>query len=166
MDSLSDLSELPDGVFVGPLSRLASGDIMEKVSKYVSNFQGDLFWSLNGVGAADVIVVYVPEGCKVDNPLHLRFFSVNGSDEDSKTLPISNPRVLVLVEKGGEISIVEEYSRGDGNNKCYWTNSVMEVVVGDGAKFRHSYIQTQSFGAAHVKWTSVHQVDSCSLLTS
>ncbi|PIM98029.1 hypothetical protein CDL12_29494, partial [Handroanthus impetiginosus] len=28
---------------------------------------------------------------------------------------------------------------------------------GDGAKVSHSYIQTQSFGAAHVKWTSVRQ---------
>ncbi|KAL0448175.1 UNVERIFIED_CONTAM: protein ABCI7, chloroplastic [Sesamum latifolium] len=157
VDSLSELPELPDGVFVGALSRLNSEDIMERVSKYVSSFQGDLFWSLNGVGAPDVIVLYVPEGCKVESPLHLRFVSLNGSDKDSKTLPISNPRVLVLVEKGGEISIVEEYSGGDRNDLCYWTNSVMEIVLGDGAKVSHSYIQEQSFGAAHVKWTSVHQ---------
>ncbi|KAK4422666.1 protein ABCI7, chloroplastic [Sesamum alatum] len=157
LDSLSELSELPDGVFVGAVSRLNSEDIMERVSKYVSSFQGDLFWSLNGVGAPDVIVVYVPEGCKVESPLHLRFFSLNGSDKDSKTLPISNPRVLVLVEKGGEIGIVEEYTGGDGNDACYWTNSVMEIVLGDGAKVSHSYIQKQSFGAAHVKWTSVRQ---------
>ncbi|KAK4400727.1 protein ABCI7, chloroplastic [Sesamum angolense] len=130
---------------------------MERVSKYVSSFQGDLFWSLNGVGAPDVIVVYVPEGCKVESPLHFRFFSLNGPDKDSKTLPISNPRVLVLVEKGAEISIVEEYTGGGRNDVCYWTNSVMEIVLGDGAKVSHSYIQEQSFGAAHVKWTSVCQ---------
>ncbi|KAK4486451.1 hypothetical protein RD792_009129 [Penstemon davidsonii] len=157
VDSLSQLSEFPDGVFVGWLSNLNSESIMKRVSEYVSDFQGDLFWSLNGVGAPDVIVVYVPEGCKVEKPLCLRFVSVNGSDKDSKSLPISNPRILVLVEKGGEISIVEEYSGGDENDKSYWTNSVLEVVVGDGAKFRHSYIQTQSLNAAHVKWTSVRQ---------
>ncbi|GFP85161.1 protein abci7 chloroplastic [Phtheirospermum japonicum] len=162
VDSLSQLPELPDGVFVGALSRLDSEDIMEKVSKYISSFQGDLFWSLNGVGAQDIIVVYVPEGCKVERPLNLRFVSLNGSDKDSKTLPISNPRVLVLVERHGEISIVEEYSGGDGDDdRCYWTNSVMEIVIGDAAKVSHSYIQTQSFGAAHVKWTSVRQVLGC-----
>ncbi|KAL8053790.1 hypothetical protein ABFX02_05G097100 [Erythranthe guttata] len=157
--SSSNLSELPDEVFVGALSTLKPNDaITERVSKYVSGFQGDMFWSLNGVGASDVIVAYVPEGIKVDTPLHLRFFSMNGSDKESKTLPISNPRVLVVVEKGAKISIVEEYINGDGDNdKCYWTNSVMEVFVGDGAKVSHSYIQTQSFGAAHVKWTSVRQ---------
>ncbi|KAL9167464.1 hypothetical protein ABFS82_05G099800 [Erythranthe guttata] len=154
--SSSNLSELPDEVFVGALSTLKSDNVItERVSKYVSGFEGDMFWSLNGVGASDVIVAYVPEGIKVDTPLHLRFFSVNGSDKESKILPISNPRVLVVVEKGAEISIVEEYISGDGDNdKCYWTNSVMEVFVGDGAKVSHSYIQTQSFGAAHVKWTS------------
>lgn len=158
VDSLSHLSELPDGVFVGRLSDINSEVLMEKVSKYVSDFQGDLFWSLNGVGAPDVLVVYVPEGCKVENSLHLRFISMNWSDKGSKTLPISNPRVLVLVEKGGEISVVEEYVGGDGDDRCYWTNSVMEIVVGDGAKVSHSYIQTQSLGAAHVKWTSIRQV--------
>ncbi|KAL8503290.1 hypothetical protein ACS0TY_022145 [Phlomoides rotata] len=156
-DSLSQISGLPDGVFVGALSSLNSEAIMERVSKYVSNFQGDMFWSLNGVGAPDVLLVYVPEGCKVENPLHLRFLSLNRSDKDSKTLPISNPRVLVLVERGGEISVVEEYVGGDGDDRCYWTNSVMEVYVGDGGKLQHSYIQTQSLGAAHVKWTSVLQ---------
>ncbi|GER44548.1 non-intrinsic ABC protein 6 [Striga asiatica] len=157
VDGLSQLPELPDGVFVGALSRLTSEDVMEKVSKYVSSFQGDLFWSLNGVGAQDMIIVYVPQGCKVEKPLHLKFFSLNGSDKDSKTLPVSNPRVLALVERGGEISIVEEYSGGDGDDKCYWTNSVMEIVIGDAGKVSHSYIQSQSFGAAHVKWTSVRQ---------
>ncbi|KAG6408009.1 hypothetical protein SASPL_131011 [Salvia splendens] len=157
VESLSNLSELPDGVFVGRLSDLNSKGLMEKVSKYVSNFQGDLFWSLNGVGAPDVVLVYVPEGCKVEKPLHLRFFSMNRSYKGSKSLPISNPRVLVLVEKGGDIGIVEEYVGGDGDDRCYWTNSVMEVVVSDGAKVCHSYIQTQSLGAAHVKWTSVCQ---------
>lgn len=161
VESLSNLSELPDGVFVGRLSDLNSKGLMEKVSKYVSNFQGDLFWSLNGVGAPDVVLVYVPEGCKVENPLHLRFISMNQSYEGSKSLPISNPRVLVLVEKGGDIGIVEEYVGGDGDDRCYWTNSVMEVVVGEEAKVSHSYIQTQSLGAAHVKWTSVCQVGSC-----
>lgn len=158
VNSSSLASEFPDGVYVGGLSMLNSELIMKRVSEYVSNFQGDLFWSLNGVGAPDLILVYVPQGCKVEKPLHLRYFSVEGSDKDLKTLPISNPRVLVLVEKGGEIGIVEEYVSEDGD-KCYWTNSVIDVVVGEGAKVNHSYIQAQSLSAAHTKWTSVRQVN-------
>lgn len=158
VNSLSQLSVLPDGAFVGCLSSITSEATIKRVSEYISNSQGgDLFWSINGMGAPDMLVVYVPEGCKVESPLHLKYFSLKGSEKDSKVLPISNPRVLVLVEKGGELGIVEEYTSLDGSDKCYWANSVMEVVIGDGAKVSHSYIQTQSFGSAHIKWTSVRQ---------
>ncbi|XWS49233.1 hypothetical protein CRYUN_Cryun13aG0146300 [Craigia yunnanensis] len=46
-------------------------------------------------------------------------------------MPLSNPRVFVLVEKGGETGIVEEFVGKEGS-ECYWTNSVLEVVVGGG----------------------------------
>ncbi|KAL6979839.1 Protein abci7, chloroplastic [Sarracenia purpurea var. burkii] len=150
-------SQFPDGVFVGALSSLSSESTMKRVSNLLSNFEGDLFWSLNGLGTPDLVVVYVPEGCRVDNPLNLRYESVAGSEFGSKKLPISNPRVLVVVEKGGEIGIVEEYVAGGDGEKCYWANSVMEVVIGEGAKVSHSYIQSQSMNAAHIRWTSVRQ---------
>lgn len=156
VDSLSGLSGLPEGVFVGSLSNLSSEGIVKRVSEYLANFEGDLFWSLNGVGAPDLVVVYVPEGCRVETPLHLRYCSMKGSEFGSNKLPVSNPRVLVLVEKGGEVGIVEEFV-GEDRDKCYWTNSVLEVIIGEGATVSHSYVQTQSLGAAHVKWTSIRQ---------
>jgi Fe-S cluster assembly protein SufD len=67
---------------------------------------------------------------------------------------------LVVVEKGGEVDIIEEFSNDDENeNEFYWSNAVLEVVIGEGGKVRHSYIQTQSLLAAHIKWTSVRQVN-------
>uniref|UniRef100_A0A2N9HM98 Uncharacterized protein n=1 Tax=Fagus sylvatica TaxID=28930 RepID=A0A2N9HM98_FAGSY len=157
-----NLSELPNGVFVGSLLELPDESVMKRVCELLSNsFCGDLFWSINGIGAPDVTVVYVPEGCKVENPICLRYISVEGRDKGSNELPVSNPRVFVLVERGGEIGIVEEFFGKDGK-KSYWANSVLEVVVGEGGKVRHSYIQRQSLNAAHIKWTSVQQVNSVS----
>ncbi|CAL5355786.1 unnamed protein product [Camellia sinensis] len=156
VNSLTQLPKFPNGVFVGTLSSLDSEAVMKRVSEFVLNFEGDLFWSLNGLGTPDLVIVYVPEGCRVESPLHLRYCSVSGADKGSKKLPISNPRVLVVVEKGGEVGIVEEFVGGDGE-KSYWANSVMEVVIGEGAKVNHSYIQSQSMNAAHIKWTLVQQ---------
>ncbi|XP_052210653.1 protein ABCI7, chloroplastic [Diospyros lotus] len=156
INSLSRIDELPSGVFVGGLSSLGSEAIMKRVSEFVASFEGDLFCSLNGVGAPDLIVVYVPEECRVEKHLHLKYYSIEGADSGSNKLPVSNPRVIVLVEKGGEIGLIEEYV-GDNGEKCYWSNSVTEVVVGEGAKVSHSYIQNQSLNAAHIKWTSVRQ---------
>ncbi|XP_015880100.3 protein ABCI7, chloroplastic [Ziziphus jujuba] len=157
VNSVSDLSGLPNEVFVGNLLDISSESILKRVSEFVSKgSEGDLFWSINGIGAPDLTVVYVPAGCIVENPIHLRYFSIEGGEEGSSKLPISNPRVFVFVEKGGEIGIIEEFLGGDGN-KSYWANAVLEVVVEEGGKVRHSYIQKQSFSAAHIKWTSVRQ---------
>nr|GEU73270.1 protein ABCI7, chloroplastic [Tanacetum cinerariifolium] len=153
---------LPKGVFVGSFNSIESTELTKRVLEFLpSHEKGDLFWSLNGVGSPDLVVVYVPEGCKVESLLHLRYVSSEGSDKGSKKLPVSNPRVLVVVEKGGEIGIVEEYMSGDGDAELsYWSNSVLEIVVAEEAKVSHSYIQTQSLNSAHIKWTSIRQEKS------
>lgn len=150
---------MPDGIFVGSLCSLDSdGVIAKRVAEFVpGDGGGDLFWSLNGVGAPDLVVVYVPEGCVVEESLHLRYISSEGSDQGLKKLPVSSPRVLVVVEKGGKIQVVEEYVGEAGDDKCYWVNSVMEVVICEAGEFSHSYVQNQSLNAAHIKWTSVRQ---------
>ncbi|KAJ6394126.1 hypothetical protein OIU77_023369 [Salix suchowensis] len=125
LNSMSNLSNLPDGVYVG---------------------------------AHDMTVVYVPAGVKVENPIHLKYVSVEGGEEGSKKLPVSNPRVFVVVEEGGEVGIIEEFVSKEGNDdKYYWANPVLEVVIGKGAKVRHSYVQSQSLNSAHIKWTAVRQ---------
>ncbi|KAL9419424.1 hypothetical protein AB3S75_037233 [Citrus x aurantiifolia] len=155
-NSALNLSNLPDGVYVGSLLGVSDG-IMKRVSDFISEFQcGDLFWSINGMGAPDLGVIYVPAGCKVENPIYLKYLSVESGNVDSKKLPISNPRVVVLVEEGGEVGIIEEFVGKEGND-CYWANSVLEVVIGKGGKVRHSYLQNQSLNAAHIKWTAVRQ---------
>ncbi|PNX92397.1 protein ABCl7chloroplastic-like [Trifolium pratense] len=161
INSMSKNLEFPDGVYVGSLLNL-SGKVAERVLELVSGLDGgDLFWSINGMAAPDLMVVYVPEGVRVENPVHLGYLSLLGSKDGSKDLYISNPRVLVVVEKGGEVDIVEEFSNDEENeNEFYWSNAVLEVVIGEGGKVRHSYIQTQSLLAAHIKWTSVRQESS------
>ncbi|GLT91196.1 hypothetical protein SLE2022_090960 [Rubroshorea leprosula] len=162
IDSLCNFSNLPDGVYVGSLSGLSSEGIAKRVSEFLGDFQwGDLFWSVNGMGAPDLMVVYVPEGCRVENPIYLRYISVEGGHEGSRKLPLSNPRVFVLVEKGGEIGIIEEFV-GKEVSQCYWANPVLEVVIGGGGNVKHSYVQNQSLSAAHIKWTSVRQESSSS----
>ncbi|XP_057761600.1 protein ABCI7, chloroplastic [Arachis stenosperma] len=158
---LSNSSQLPQGVYVGTLSALASTPIIDRVTELMCAFDaGDLFWSINGVGAPDATVVYVPEGCRVDTPIYLRYLAVEGGAEGSKTMRMSNPRVVVVVEKGAEVGIIEEFSAAEEGNDCYWTNSALEAVVGEGAKLTHSYIQNQSSSSAHIKWTSIRQESS------
>ncbi|KAG2270763.1 hypothetical protein Bca52824_065318 [Brassica carinata] len=128
-------SDLPDGVYFGSFSGLPD-ELVNRVSEFIGDFDsGDLFWSINGMGAPDLTVIYVPAGCKVENSIHLRYFS----------------------EEGGEVGVVEEFVSKDEQG-FYWTNPVLEVVVLKNAKVKHSYLQKESTAAAHIKWTFVRQV--------
>ncbi|KAM0849775.1 hypothetical protein ACQ4PT_053508 [Festuca glaucescens] len=116
----------------------------------------DIFYDFNAVGACDVAVVYVPEGAKMaGDPVHI-LFGYSGSDGAS--MMMSNPRVLVIAEKGAEVAIVEEhFGTGEEGGGCYWANPVVDIIVEEGARVVHSYVQRQSSAAAHTKWTTVQQ---------
>ncbi|KAL4191749.1 hypothetical protein AMTRI_Chr07g82160 [Amborella trichopoda] len=167
--SLSHLSSTtPPELYIGSISQNLPPSFSSHLLDYLSHpVEGDLFSALNGVGAPDVLLIHVPSGCKVQDPIHLVFLSSQGrggSDSDH-CIPMSNPRVLIWVEKDGEVSIVEEYA-GDGSpeRRAYWTNSVVEFVMDNCASVSHSYIQGQAENSTHIKWTFVHQ-GSCSSYT-
>ncbi|XP_074565315.1 protein ABCI7, chloroplastic isoform X2 [Curcuma longa] len=159
--SISRLDALPTGVFVGSVSAIPPGPTLDRVVSVLTGgfADGDLFWDLNGVGAPDLAVIFVPAGVRVvDEPIHVRLCYSEGADVGSECLPVSNPRVLVVAEKGAEVVIVEEHLGIEENaERCYWANSVMEISIGEGAKVVHSYLQKQSANAAHIKWTSTRQ---------
>ncbi|KAG9445237.1 hypothetical protein H6P81_016577 [Aristolochia fimbriata] len=156
VETFSDLSGLPSDVFVGSVSA-APESVLRVISDSVANFsQGDLFWDLNGMGALDIAVIHVPAGTRIEKPLYLRLFSSQGVGDGLNTLPVSNPRCIVVVEKGAYIEIIEEYFGGE-EGESYWTNSVMEVAIADGGRVRHSYLQMHGKNAAHIKWTLVRQ---------
>ncbi|KAK9114802.1 hypothetical protein Syun_021599 [Stephania yunnanensis] len=162
--SASRMEGLPEGVFVGSVLDIPSEGIVKRVSEVLGEFGGgDVFWSLNGIGAPDVVVVYVSEGCRVESPTAFEVFVWWewwwGVGEG--VMPVANPRVVVVVERGGEVGIVEEHCGGDGDgDECYWANSAVEILVSEGAKVTHCYVQRESANAAHIKWTVVRQESS------
>ncbi|XP_020571621.1 protein ABCI7, chloroplastic [Phalaenopsis equestris] len=163
--SLSRLPSLPAKAFAGSVADIPSGALYEAVIAAAGELfhNGDLFWNLNGFGAPDLAVVYIPDGERmIEEPLHLRFCVVDAAEARSGRLPLSNPRILVVVGKGAELAIVEEHlgvESGEGNR--YWSNSVVEILLEEGSKVSHSYVQKQSLNAAHTKWTFVRQ-EKCS----
>nr|KYP67053.1 hypothetical protein KK1_013373 [Cajanus cajan] len=151
---------LPPAVYAGALSALSSPSLLQRVSQLLSQFHHhDIFWSINGIAAPDLTLIYVPENCHVDNPIHLHYTPPHATTPTPNTMHLSNPRVLVIVEKGAHVQITEEFSN-ENQNHPYWTNAAFEAVIGEAANLTHSYIQTQSFRAAHIKWTSVRQESS------
>ena len=98
------------------------------------------FEDLNTARFEDGAVILVPKNLKVALPLHLLFITKAES-------PIAVfPRVLVVLERGAELELVEEH-HGEGT---YLTCPVVEIRVAEGAILRHERVQRDSDEAFHL----------------
>ena len=148
-----------NGHFVASLSRSASSGACTAISladalvkyptlleKHLGRYaqgENNAFTSLNTAFFQDGAFVHVPAGQKIEQPVHLLFIATaenNGA--------VANPRNLVLVEKGSELTLIESFV--SVVDAPYWTNSVTELVVSENARVEHCKFQDESLKAFHI----------------
>jgi Fe-S cluster assembly protein SufD len=93
----------------------------------------DFFVARNEAGWRDGVLVYVPSGLRLSEPIQIEV----PVDEDGKAI---NWRTLVVVEDGGEAEVWEHWS-SPGDEVDAILNSVVELSVGQNATLR--YVNTQ-----------------------
>jgi Fe-S cluster assembly protein SufD len=93
----------------------------------------DFFVARNEAGWRDGVLVYVPSGLRLSEPIQIEV----PVDEDGKAI---NWRTLVVVEDGGEAEVWEHWS-SPGDEVEAILNSVVELSVGQNATLR--YVNTQ-----------------------
>jgi len=154
---LSDLSAVPAGVFVGPLS--SAPDAARASVGAQSAARGGPFATLNTATAEDCLVVHVPRGRVVEVPVHVLCLSAVAE----QGVAAVSPRVAVVVEDGGMAELVEEFAPLEcgraGVAGSYFVNSVAEVALGEGASLSHRYVETDGADATHVRATLVEQAE-------
>jgi Fe-S cluster assembly protein SufD len=134
----SNVSTLPAGV---RFLNLACASEMAHDLGSLAKPGADLFADLNSARFRDGALVVVPRGVQVTAPLHVVFIS----EQDGAVATASLPRMLVVLEKGASLTLVEEY-HGRGR---YLTSSVVEVIVREDAQLSHERIQRESPEAFH-----------------
>ncbi|MGF1542046.1 MAG: Fe-S cluster assembly protein SufD [Pleurocapsa sp.] len=144
---LSDLSGLPQGIYVGSLDKLPDN---YRVAEYFARQQGtqDIFTALNTAGCNNITVIWVNKNVAVETPIHLLLMT----DEEDKASFVQH-HILVVAETGASISLIEEYS-GTGE---YFTNTVSEIYLEDNASLRHTRWQQESEQSFHLGKTAVSQ---------
>ena len=98
------------------------------------------FTALNTAFLDRIHFVEVPRGTVQEEPVEIVYNA--GTAEGS----VQHPRTLIVVGAHAHCTIVETY-RGTGR---YFTNSVTEIVAGDGAVIDHYKIQQESPQAFHI----------------
>ncbi len=143
--SLSSLSVLPEGIRVLDLAR-ASIDEPELLQRHLgvaAPADRDGFTALNAAFAGEGTLVHVAKEMVIDVPVHiLHVTNAAGAGV------MSHPRHVIVIERHAKASVIESYVALD--NVTYFTNTVTEVYVEDGATLHHTRIQREARAAAHV----------------
>lgn len=160
-ESLSKLDDVSDGAYIGSIMQCNAGSALDHLGRPAMGTQDDLFTHLNGLGVQDAGVIFAPKGLQIAKPVHVVYYctgrggSIDG-DEGAASISLASPRLLVVAESGAKVEIIEQFIGAPG--QAYWSNSVCEIHVADGAEVSHSCSQEQERNSVHIKQTQVSQV--------
>jgi Fe-S cluster assembly protein SufD len=149
---LSTLGTLPRGVTVRSLAEAWEHDepLLARYLTKLATYEEQAFTALNTAFMKDGALVHVPADTTVDLPIHLIFVS-----DANAAKSVTHPRNLIVADRNAKATVIESYvSVGDAG---YFTNTVTEAVVEDGATLTHYKIQRESQRAYHVATVDVRQ---------
>lgn len=139
----SSIKNLPAGANLTHLAELSAADSLKPVLGQVVPSDGRPFAALNMAYFTDGLILQVPKGKSIPEPIHVVHLSVNASTNTQ-----SHPRNLVVLEEDSQALLIEHYL--DEAVSPYLTNSVTEVRLSRGASLEHVKIQQESAKAYHL----------------
>jgi Fe-S cluster assembly protein SufD len=147
----SSLEGLPLGAVAMNLSdALRDGQHAEALREQLARsaeYNENAFTALNTAFISNGAFLSIPKGMRIESPIHLLFLSTTQAENPS----VSFPRVLLIAGEGSEATVIESYaSVGEG---VYWTNAVVEIVLGDNARLEYYKVQRESPQAFHIATT-------------
>ena len=118
-------------------------DVAEKHLGRSSHAGQNAFLALNTAFFTDGLLVYVPAGQRVAEPIQLLHLG-------TRTQPgaASHIRNLIVVENGGAVTVIENYASLVRAPQV--TNVATELVLGEGARVEHCKFQDESAAAYHL----------------
>lgn len=157
---LSDITEIPEGIFIGNLAELPE-EFRDRLPHYLSQQQGnqDVFATLNSTGLKDAAVLWVEKNQIIEDPIHLLFIALPDN------IPVINqPRSLIIAETGSSITLIEHYATAEilgcsdrVKVQPYFTNAVTEIYLEENAQVNHTRLQRGSGSAFHIGKNAVFQ---------
>ncbi|HEX8118292.1 MAG TPA: Fe-S cluster assembly protein SufD [Pyrinomonadaceae bacterium] len=145
----SSLEAIPSGAAVAELGAALAGEHGELLWEHLGRLSGegsDAFSALNTAFLGGGALIRVPAGVVFEAPLQLLFLTAPGDNEAA-----SFPRVLVVAEADSRLDLIETYAAAADSE--YFTDAVVEVFVGEGARVTHYKVQDESGSAYHVAST-------------
>jgi Fe-S cluster assembly protein SufD len=151
-ESLSRLQALPAAVTVENLGRSLQNrneTLMEHLNRYADG-NNHVFSDLNTAFLSDGAVLFIPANTIIEKPINLLYIS-NRQDHPL----VSHPRNMIILGSNARVTVIESYIGLDDAE--YFTNTVTEILTGEGAILEHYKIQQESEHSFHIGSTHVKQ---------
>jgi Fe-S cluster assembly protein SufD len=148
VEELTPAGALPAGVKVSSLAQAfgAGSGILEKHFARYASYEKQSFVALNTAFGEDGAYIEISKDVVLNKPIHLRYVA-----GPSQQPIIYHPRNLIVMGRGSQAMIIEQYLSADQENEnLYFTNAVTEVVVGENAKVDYIKEQDESKKAFHI----------------
>jgi Fe-S cluster assembly protein SufD len=137
----------PPHVLVGDLAQ-AEGVAQAHLGRY-AHVSANPFTALATAFLEDVQVVSVPARTEVATPIRLSH-RLEGTGAVMTT-----PRLLIVLGDQARATVIESHL--DGGAEATFSNSVTEIVLGNGAELDYVRVQREGAAASHIATTQSHQ---------
>ena len=144
----SRFDSLPSGLGVHGLAQGLADDPagIEGLIGGSESLNGDLMAAFNAAFAADGCIVETAPSAVIDEPIRLRFVAAPGEG------PLAyHPRVVVRLSAGSRLSLIESHEGPAGAPT--WSNPLVDIEVGEGARLSHVKLQIEGENAYHTALT-------------
>jgi len=131
---------------LGEVARQRPQDIEAYLGK-IAGFEREPFIALNTALWQDGVLIRIPDGKVLEQPIILEFHAAEAT--------ASFPRVLIVAGKNSQATVVERHVGNNGSK--YFTNTVTEAALDQGAVLDHYKLQEESVDAFHIGCTQVRQ---------
>ena len=157
---LSKLREVPKGLKAGSLASAWKnhGPLLERHLAHYADWKTHAFVALNTAFFEDGTFIEVPKGAVLQKPLHILHISCG-----SGKATVSHPRNLIVVGDTGQVSVIETFLSLEDDTT--FTNTVTEIVAGEGALVDYCKVQQESDAAFHYARVQVQQERSSTVAT-
>ncbi len=157
---LSLTTGIPQGVRAGSLAAALKNQdaLLERHLGHYADAAQHAFVALNTAYFEDGAFIEIPKGVTLERPLHILHVSHGGGRPT-----VSHPRNLLLIGDTAQAGVIETFFSLEENTT--FTNTVTEIVAGEGALVDYCKVQQESDLAFHYGRVQVHQARSSSVTT-
>ena len=147
-EDLSVKTGLEGVVAIDLFSAAADARYNKLVRKYLARdagYDNNALTALNTAFLQSGVFLLIPKNVALEAPLQITYVAdaENGA---------SFPRALIVVEENSSATVIENFVSKNGGR--YFTNSIAEIIVKDGARLHHYRLQRESEQAFHTATTA------------